>query len=125
MPLALRTQSLNHWTAEEVILFKIDLSVAALEPHCSGLLWLPRVGAALRWGLLASPCGGSSCGRWIPGLQASVEAACGPSSSGSVVVLPHSSTACGNFLDQGSNPCPLHWQADSYCATKEVPNLFL
>ena len=23
-------------------------------------------------------------------------------------------TACGIFLDQGSNPCPLHWQADSY-----------
>ena len=21
--------------------------------------------------------------------------------------------ACGIFLDQGSNPCPLHWQADS------------
>ena len=21
--------------------------------------------------------------------------------------------ACGTFLDQGSNPCPLHWQADS------------
>ena len=23
------------------------------------------------------------------------------------------SVACGIFLDQGSNPCPLHWQADS------------
>ena len=23
------------------------------------------------------------------------------------------STACGIFPDQGSNPCPLHWQADS------------
>ena len=22
-------------------------------------------------------------------------------------------TACGVFLDQGSNPCPLHWQMDS------------
>ena len=22
--------------------------------------------------------------------------------------------ACGIFPDQGSNPCPLHWQADSY-----------
>ena len=21
--------------------------------------------------------------------------------------------ACGIFLNQGSNPCPLHWQADS------------
>ena len=23
------------------------------------------------------------------------------------------SAACGIFLDQGSNPCPLHWQVDS------------
>ena len=23
------------------------------------------------------------------------------------------STACGIFMNQGSNPCPLHWQADS------------
>ena len=23
-------------------------------------------------------------------------------------------TACGVFPDQGSNPCPLHWQTDSY-----------
>ena len=23
------------------------------------------------------------------------------------------STACGIFPDQGSNPCPLHWQEDS------------
>ena len=22
--------------------------------------------------------------------------------------------ACGIFLDQGLNPCPLHWQVDSY-----------
>ena len=36
-------------------------------------------------------------------------------STGSVVVVHglSGSTACGNFLDQGSNPCPLHWQANS------------
>ena len=35
--------------------------------------------------------------------------------AGSVVVAhgPCCSTACGIFPDQGSNPCPLHWQADS------------
>ena len=35
--------------------------------------------------------------------------------AGSVVVAhgPSCSAACGIFLDQGSNPCPLHWQADS------------
>ena len=32
------------------------------------------------------------------------------------VVVAHGlscSAACGIFLDQGSNPCPLHWQVDS------------
>ena len=35
--------------------------------------------------------------------------------TGSVVVAhgPNCSTACGIFPDQGSNPRPLHWQADS------------
>ena len=35
--------------------------------------------------------------------------------AGSVVVAhgPSCSAACGIFPDQGSNPCPLHWQADS------------
>ena len=35
--------------------------------------------------------------------------------AGSVTVAhgPSCSAACGLFPDQGSNPCPLHWQADS------------
>ena len=35
---------------------------------------------------------------------------------GSVVVVHRlsCSMACGIFLDQGSNPCPLHFQIDSY-----------
>ena len=35
--------------------------------------------------------------------------------AGSVVVAhgPSCSTVCGIFPDQGSIPCPLHWQADS------------
>ena len=35
--------------------------------------------------------------------------------AGSVVVAhgPSRSAACGIFPDQGSNPCPRHWQADS------------
>ena len=35
--------------------------------------------------------------------------------AGSVVVAHglSCSVACGIFPDQGSNPCPLHWQADS------------
>ena len=37
------------------------------------------------------------------------------SNCGSVIVAhrPSCSVACGIFPDQGSNPCPLHWQADS------------
>ena len=63
------------------------------------------------WGLLsscvarASHCGGFFCCRaWAPGTWASVLAAPGLGCC----------EACGIFLDQGSNPCPLHWQADSY-----------
>ena len=45
----------------------------------------------------------------------SVVVACGLQSAGSVVVVHRlsCSAACGIFLDQDSNPRPLHWQADS------------
>ena len=35
--------------------------------------------------------------------------------AGSVIAAhgPSRPAACGIFPDQGSNPCPLHWQADS------------
>ena len=49
------------------------------------------------------------------GARASVVAAWGLQSTGSVAVAHGVScpTACGIFLDQGSNSCLLHWQADS------------
>ena len=52
----------------------------------------------------------SGCKRW-----ASAAAAVGPQSTDSVVVDHRlsSSMACRMFLDQGSNPCLLHWQVDS------------
>ena len=39
----------------------------------------------------------------------------GPRRAGSVIVAhgPSCSTACGIFPDPASNPCALHWQADS------------
>ena len=48
-------------------------------------------------------------------MQASVVVAHGLWSAGSVVVVHglSCSAACGLFPDQSSNPCPLHWQADS------------
>ena len=47
--------------------------------------------------------------------KSSVVVARGLQSAGSVVVAHglSCSMACGIFPDQGSNPCPLHWQTDS------------
>ena len=74
------------------------------------------MGATLHCGAQASHCGGFSCYRARAlGVRASVVVAHGPSSAGSVVVAHEliCSVACGIFPEQGSNPCLLHWQADS------------
>ena len=57
----------------------------------------------------SSRCAGLSLSRPLP-LRGT-----GSRHAGSVVVAhgPSCSVACGIFPDQGSNPCPLHWQADS------------
>ena len=57
----------------------------------------------------SSRCAGLSLPRSLP-LQST-----GSRRAGSVVVAHglSCSVACGIFPDQGSNPCPLHWQADS------------
>ena len=76
-------------------------------------LFLAALG--LRCGAGASHCSGfSCCGAQALGARASVVVARGPESAGSVVVVHGLScpAACGIFPDQGSNPCPLHWQAD-------------
>ena len=85
---------------------------------------LPRCAVpSLRWPLPLRSTGSrrvgfSSCGSWASavaarGLQQPWLAASRAQAS---VVVAHGlscSAACGMFLDQGSNPCPLHWQADS------------
>ena len=52
----------------------------------------------------------------------------GPQSAPASGVVAHGlscSTACGIFLDQGSNPCLLHWQADPYLLLhQESPTFF-
>ena len=75
-----------------------------------GYSLLRYAGFSLRWLLLLRSTGSrragfSSCGAWAQQLW----------SAGSVVVAHRlsCSTACGIFPGQGSNPCPLHWQADS------------
>ena len=57
----------------------------------------------------SSRCAGLSLSRLLP-LRST-----GSRRAGSVIVAhgPSCSAACGIFPDQGSNPCPLHWQADS------------
>ena len=89
----------------------------------AGFLQLRRAGATLCCGARASHCGGfSCCGAQALGTRASqlwhagsVVVARGLWSAGSVVVVHglSCSVACGIFLDQGLNLCPLHWQADS------------
>ena len=82
-----------------------------------------QAGATFHYSVQASHRGGFSyCRAQTLGAQAAVAAvrgslgaALGLGSAGSVVVV-HTlscSSACGIFLDQGSNPGPLHWQADS------------
>ena len=48
-------------------------------------------------------------------IAASLVASTGSRRAGSAIVAHGSScsAACGIFPDQGLNPCPLHWQADS------------
>ena len=70
------------------------------------------------WGLsLVAASGGQSSSR-CAGLSLSwplLLQSTGSRRAGSVVVVhgPSCSAACGIFPYQGSNPCPLHWQADS------------
>ena len=80
-------------------------------------LWLCWVFISVRGLSLVVASGGHSSSRcmglslWRPLLLQSTGSRC----AGSVIVAhgPSCSAACGIFPDQGSNLCPLHWQADS------------
>ena len=73
-------------------------------------------GFSLQWLLLLWSTGSRHAGFSSCGTRVSVVVAHWLKSAGSVVVAHglSCSTACGIFPDQGSNPCPLHWQADSF-----------
>ena len=67
-------------------------------------------------------CAGSSL-RWLV-LRRSTGSRCPRASVAVVHGLP-CSVACGTFSDQGLNPCPLLWQADSYpLYHQESPRFF-
>ena len=80
-------------------------------------LWLCWVLVSVRGLSLVGASGGHSSLR-CAGLSLSrplLLRSTGSRRAGSVIVAhgPSRSEACGIFPDQGSNPCPLHWQADS------------
>ena len=77
-------------------------------------LWLCWVFVSVRGLSLVTASGGHSSSR-CAGLSLSrplLLRSTGSRRAGSVVVAHGSShsAACGIFPDQGSNPCPLHWQ---------------
>ena len=100
---------------KEFLLLGIHLSVFVL--FWFGFFWLCWVFVSV-WGLLLVAASGGHSSSWCVGLSLSLPLllrSTGSRCAGSVVVA-HGlicSTACGIFPDQGSNPCPLHWQADS------------
>ena len=76
------------------------------------------LGLRFVWGLsLVAASGGHSSLRCagLSLLRPLLLRSTGSRRTGSVVVAhgPSCSAACGIFPDQGSNPCPLHWHADS------------
>ena len=80
-------------------------------------LWLCWVFISVQGLSLVVASGGHSSS-WCAGLSLSWPLllwSTGSRCAGSVVVAhgPSCSAACGIFPDQGSNPCLLHWQADS------------
>ena len=80
-------------------------------------LWLCWVLVSVQGLSLVVASGGHSSSR-CAGLSLSrplLLRSTGSRRAGSVTVAhgPSRSAACGIFPDQGSNPCPLHWQADS------------
>ena len=80
-------------------------------------LWLCWVFVSVQGLSLVAASGGHSSSR-CAGLSLSrplLLRSTGSRRAGSVIVAhrPSCSAACEIFPDQGSNPCPLHWQADS------------
>ena len=88
-------------------------------------LWLCWVFVSVRGLSLVAASGGHSSSQ-CTGLSLSrplLLRSTGSRRAGSVIVAhgPSCSAACGIFPDQDSNPCPLHWQADSTTAPPGKP----
>ena len=93
----------RHW----VFVAVCGLSLVAAS---GGYSLLRCAGFSLQWLLLLQSMG--SRGKGFNGCSTGLTSC----STWASVVVAHGfscSVACGIFPDQGSNPCPLHWQADS------------
>ena len=92
-------------------------------------LWLCWVFVSVR-GLSPVAASGGHSSSWCAGLSLSrplLLRSTGSRRAGSVIVAhgPSCSAACGILPDQGSNPCPLHWQADSQPLRHQGSPLFI
>ena len=102
----------EQWWGASVFCFVLFLNLFIFIYLCLCWVFVSVRGLSLvvaSGGHSSSQCAGLSLSR--PLLLRST----GSRRAGSVVVAhgPSCSAACGIFPDQGSNPCPLHWQADS------------
>ena len=105
------------WYAAVFFFFFFKQFSSSLFVCLSIYLWLCWVFVSVRGLSLVAASRGHSSSR-CAGLSLSrplLWRSTGSRRAGSVIVAhgPSCSAACGIFPDQGSNPCPLHWQADS------------
>ena len=107
------TESLSHVAGRQFFFFFFNF----LKFIYLFYLWLCWVFVSVP-GLSPAVASGGHSSSWCAGLSLSRPLplrSTGSRRAGSVIVAhgPSCSAACGIFPDQGSNPCPLHWQADS------------
>ena len=106
------------YRTEQKLYSKLDFGTWDIFVFCLFIyLWLCWVFVSVQGLSLVAASGGHSSLR-CAGLSLSwplLLRSTGSRRTGSAIVAhgPSRSAACGIFPDQGSNPCPLHWQADS------------
>ena len=119
-----------HWQADSFFLKKLLAPLIIIYLFIIINFWLCWVFVSVRGLPLVAASGGHSS-LWCAGLSLSwplLLRSTGSKHAGSVFVAhgPSCSVACGILPDQGSNPCPLHWQADfSTTAPPGKPKLLL
>ena len=102
---------------EQVLVGSLFFVFFFLKNYLFIYFWLCWVFVSVRGLSLVVASGGHSSSR-CAGLSLSRPLSLrstGSRRAGSAIVAhgPSCSAACGIFPDQGANPCPLHWQADS------------